>query len=200
MIWSVSIHAPAGGATPENLLSVEDNAFQSTGSDNGRADNWQRPTVLEIGAVIERLKAKFKPETTILAGHSGGAAISAILMGMQPDLADAAVLIGCPCDMVEWRKGRGRAPWKSEDPLKWASQVKQTARIIALTGSGDDTTAPGLSKTYIGKLQERGVKAEFRLVPDAGHMDVLQSQAITDALAELLRYCPAGQYPFFPEF
>lgn len=165
----------------------DDTGAYSSGSDNGRADNWQRPTVLEIGAVIEKLKNKFKPEATILVGHSGGAAISAVLMGIQPDLADAAILIGCPCDMVEWRKGRGRSPWISEDPLKWAGQVKQTTRVMALTGSRDDTTAPGLSKTYIEQLQQRGIKAEFKLVPDAGHLDVLKSQAITDAIAELLR-------------
>ncbi|MFA5903817.1 MAG: alpha/beta hydrolase [Desulfobacula sp.] len=165
----------------------DDTGAYSSGSDNGRADNWQRPTVLEIGAVIEKLKNQFKPETTIIVGHSGGAAIAAVLLGMQPDLADAAILIGCPCDMAEWRNGRGRTPWKSEDPLKWVNQVKQTVRIVALTGSGDDTTAPGLSKTYIEQLQQRGIKAEFRLVPDAGHIDVLKSQAITDALAELLR-------------
>lgn len=165
----------------------DDTGAYSSGSDNGRADNWQRPTVLEIGTVIEKLKNKFKPETTILVGHSGGAAIAAVLLGMQPDLADAAILIGCPCDMVEWRLGRSRTLWKSEDPLKWVSQVKQTVRIVALTGSGDDTTAPGLSKTYIGQLQQRGIKAEFRLVLDAGHIDVLKSQAITDAIAELLR-------------
>ncbi len=165
----------------------DDTGAYSSGSDNGRADNWQRPTVLEIGTVIEKLKAKFKPETTILVGHSGGAAIAAVLLGIQPDLADAAVLIGCPCDMAEWRKGRGRSPWISEDPLKWVGQVKQTVRVVALTGSGDDTTAPGLSKTYIEQLQQRGIKAKFRLVSEMGHIDVLKSHEITDAISELLR-------------
>jgi predicted esterase len=159
----------------------------SSGSDNGRADNWRRPTVLEIGTVIERLKSKFKPDITIVVGHSGGAAIVAVLLGMQPGLVNAAILIGCPCDMTSWRLGRSRTPWMSEDPLAWISQVKQSTKIIALTGSRDNTTAPGLAKTYIESLQKRGIKAVFRVVPDAGHIDVLKSQAITDAIAELLR-------------
>jgi hypothetical protein len=75
----------------------------------------------------------------------------------------------------------------SEDPLMWVGQVKQTTKIIALTGSRDDTTAPGLAKTYVEHLQKRGIKAVFKAVPDAGHIDVLRSQAITDAIAELLR-------------
>jgi predicted esterase len=159
----------------------------SSGSDNGRADNWRLLAVLEIGTVIERLKGKFKPDTTVVVGHSGGAAIAAVLLGIQPGLADAAILIGCPCDMVTWRLARSRTPWVSEDPLAWVSTVKQTTRIIALTGSRDDTTAPGLAKTYIEHLQKRGIKAVFKAVPDAGHIDVLKSQAITDAIAELLR-------------
>ena len=158
----------------------------SSGSDNGRADNWRRPTVLEIGAVIERLKSKFKPDRTIVVGHSGGAAIAAVLLGIQPDLADAAILIGCPCDMAAWRIGRSRTPWTSEDPLAWVNQVKQTTKVIALTGNRDDTTAPGLAKTYIERLQQHGIAAVFKVVPDTGHIDVLKSQAIIDAIVELL--------------
>lgn len=165
----------------------------SSGSDNGRVDNWRRSTVQEIGSVIERLKVRFKPDSTLVVGHSGGAAIAAALLGMQPCLADAAILIGCPCDMAAWRLGRGRTPRTSEDPLSRVDQVKQTTRIIALTGSRDDTTAPELAKTYIGQLQKRGVRAVFRVVPEAGHIDVLKSQAILDAITELLPQKGAGE-------
>lgn len=158
----------------------------SSGSDNGRADNWHQQTVKEIGTVIIRLKKHFNPRTTILIGHSGGAAISAVLLGMQPELADSVILIGCPCDMITWRIGRSRTPWLSEDPLAWINQVKPTARVIAITGSQDQTTPPQLVKTYIHRLQERGVDASFILVPEAGHIDILRSQAITDAISRFL--------------
>jgi pimeloyl-ACP methyl ester carboxylesterase len=159
----------------------------STGSDNGRADNWRRQDVIEIGAVIAKLKNRFNPHTTLIVGHSGGAAIAAVLLGLQPELADRAILIGCPCDMVAWRSARSRTPWISEDPLDWVNQVKHDARIIAMTGSLDTTTAPELAKAYIERLQRRGVHARFGVIPEAGHIDVLKSPVVMDAISELIR-------------
>lgn len=159
----------------------------SSGSDNGRVDNWTQPVVAEIGTVIGRLRNRFRPQTVILIGHSGGAAISAALLGLKPDLAEAAILIGCPCDMQAWRAGRSRTPWRSEDPMNWVAAVPTPTRVIALTGSRDDTTRPALATTYVARLKARGIDAEFRLVADAGHIDILGSPAITAAAAELIR-------------
>lgn len=159
----------------------------SSGSDNGRIDNWTQPVVAEIGTVIDRLRNRFRPQTVILIGHSGGAAIAAVLLGMKPDLAAAAILIGCPCDMQAWRAGRSRTPWRSEDPMNRVAAVPTPTRVIALTGSRDDTTRPALATTYVARLKARGIDAEFRLVADAGHIDILGSPAITAAAAELIR-------------
>ena len=155
----------------------------SSGNDNGRADNWPRSTVMEIGAAIGRLKNRFQAKTTVIVAHSGGAAITAVLLGLQPDLADAAVLIGCPCDMAAWRRGRGGTPWRSEDPIDWVKEVRPSARIIALTGSEDSTTRPALAKAYIERLLERRVQASLEVVPEAGHIDVLKSPALTAAIS-----------------
>lgn len=158
----------------------------SSGSDNGRADNWHRQTVVDVGSAIGRIKKRFNPKTTLIVGHSGGAAIAAVLLGLQPDLADAAVLIGCPCDMVSWRLGRSRTPWMSEDPLAWINQVSAHAKVTALTGDQDNTTPSALAKTYISRLHERSIKATFVPVPEAGHIDLLKSQLVMDAISELI--------------
>lgn len=159
----------------------------SSGNDNGRADNWQRATIIEIGTAIERLRVRYKPGAVIIVGHSGGAAITAVLLGMKPELADAAILVACPCDLVAWRMGRSRIPWSSEDPLQWVQSVNSATRVIALTGSDDGTTAPALGETYVERLKARGVDASFQLVPGMGHIDVLRSSAISDATFRLLR-------------
>jgi pimeloyl-ACP methyl ester carboxylesterase len=158
----------------------------SSGSDNGRIDNWTHAVVAEIGTVIARLRNRFRPQTVILIGHSGGAAIAASLLGMKPELAGAAILIGCPCDMQAWRVGRSRMPWRSEDPMNWVSSVTAGTRVIALTGSLDTTTAPSLAGDYAARLRSHGIAAEFRLVPDAGHVDILGSPTITAAVSELI--------------
>jgi pimeloyl-ACP methyl ester carboxylesterase len=142
--------------------------------------------VAEIGAVIARLKDRFRPQRVILVGHSGGAAIAATLLGMKPGLAEAAILIGCPCDMQAWRAGRSGAPWRSENPMNWVGSVVAGTRVIALTGSLDTTTVPSLAVDYVARLRGRGVEAEFRLIPGAGHVDILGSPAITAAASELI--------------
>lgn len=159
----------------------------SSGSDNGRADNWQKATITEIGTVIERLRLHYKPRTVVIVGHSGGAAIAAVLMGMKPQLAQAALLVSCPCDMVAWRLGRHGGPWASEDPLRWTGEVDASARIVALTGRKDGTTRPELASSYIERLKARGVDATFELVPDVGHVDILGSPALVEATARLVR-------------
>jgi pimeloyl-ACP methyl ester carboxylesterase len=181
--------------TAENVLAValvrpgypDGTGESSSGNSYGRADNWPRTNVAEIGAAIERLRNKYKPYTVIIVGHSGGAAIAAVLLGMKPNLADAAVLVACPCDLVAWRAGRRGAPWVSENPIQWVEKVSSAAKVIALTGSKDDTTVPGLAETYVERLKARGIHAVFQLVPDMGHIDVLRSPAVSEAVSRLLR-------------
>jgi pimeloyl-ACP methyl ester carboxylesterase len=159
---------------------------QSSGSDNGRADNWPRQTVADIGRAIAALREHYQPRTLILVGHSGGAAIAAVLMGLQPGLAQAAVLLACPCDMRTWRAHRVERPWSSEDPLQWTSETPSSVRVLALTGTRDDTTDPSLARTYIERLQARGMDAVFEAVPDAGHIDLLRTRVPVDAVSRLL--------------
>ena len=159
----------------------------SSGDDNHRADNWDYATIMEIGSAIERLRRRYKPKKLILAGHSGGAAIAAALMGMKPKLAEGALLIACPCDLAAWRARRPGRPWISENPIRWAGQLDPTARIVALTGSQDDTTRPELSKIYVERLKARGIDAVFETVPDAGHIDILKSSAVAQATVRMIR-------------
>jgi poly(3-hydroxybutyrate) depolymerase len=185
----------AADLAAENVLAVallrpgypDSTGAYSSGSDNGRSDNWQKSTISEIGTVIERLRDHYRPRRVVIVGHSGGAAIAAVLMGMRPQLAQAALLVACPCDMVVWRLGRHGGPWASEDPLRWVDKVDASARVIALTGSQDDTTRPVLASTYVDRLKARKIDAAFELVPDAGHIDILGSRALTEATARLVR-------------
>ena len=159
----------------------------SSGNDYGRGDNWTRHNIAEVGAAIERLRLKYRPNAVILVGHSGGAAMAAVLLGMKPQLAEAAILVSCPCDLVAWRVGRRGSPWISENPIHWIKKVSAAAKVIALTGTRDNTTSPDLAKTYVEGLKARGIDAVLQPIPDEGHSDALGSAAVSDALARLLR-------------
>lgn len=159
----------------------------SSGSDLGRRDNWQGDTIEEIAVVVERLRAHYRPGEVVVVGHSGGAAIAAVLLGMRPKLASAALLIGCPCDVPAWRAGRSGPPWRSEDPMRWIGAIDGAARIIAVTGAADDTTPPDLARRYVEALRARGVDAVFESIADAGHVDILRAPAVAEATGRLLR-------------
>lgn len=153
---------------------------------SGRSDHYTKVNIAEVGSAIERLRNHYRPGRVILAAHSGGAATSAILLGLKPDLAVAALLVSCPCELVAWRAGR--RPWSlSENPTKWIDRIPATTRVIALTGEKDDNTFPSLGKNYSDALAARSLKAEFQLVSGANHNGAFQSPMVTDALRDLLK-------------
>jgi pimeloyl-ACP methyl ester carboxylesterase len=155
-------------------------------SNGGRSDHYTRENIGEVGAAIEKLRSRFKPQTVILVGHSGGAATAAVLLGMRPQLAEAAVLVSCPCEIGRWRAGR-RSWERSENPLDWAARTAPSARVIALTGSADDNTSPALAKLYVDALSARGVDAAFAPVEGATHNSAFRSAQVSEAIARLIR-------------
>jgi pimeloyl-ACP methyl ester carboxylesterase len=152
---------------------------------SGRADHYTKENLMEVGAAIGRLRARFQPKKVVVVGHSGGAATVAVLLGMQPKLIDAAVLVSCPCELIAWRAGR-REWSRSENPIKWADHVDPSMRVVALTGGKDDNTLPELAKTYVEALRARGVDATFRLLADETHNSAFRSPEVLNAVRTLL--------------
>ena len=67
-------------------------------------DNYNASNTDAVAAAMTELKHKFHARKVVLAGHSGGAAISANILGRHAGIVDAALLVSCPCDVREWRK------------------------------------------------------------------------------------------------
>ncbi len=154
---------------------------------SGRSDHHARENIAEVGAVIEKLRLKYKPESVIIVGHSGGAATAAVLLGMKPQLAEAAVLVACPCELVAWRSSGSRRPWgNSENSTRWAEKIGASTKVIALTGAKDDNTPPSLASNYVDLLRSRGIDASFQVVAEATHNSALRSVEVFDAIAKLL--------------
>jgi pimeloyl-ACP methyl ester carboxylesterase len=158
----------------------------SGGNNYGRSDQYTVGNIEEVGAAITRLRDKFAPVRMIIIGHSGGATTAAVLLGMQPDLADGVVLVSCPCDLGAWRMGR-RTWVRSEDPMRWATKARAPVKVVALTGSQDDNTSPELARTFVAALKTRGVDAAFELVPGATHNSAFSSPEVAHAIGVLLK-------------
>lgn len=161
---------------------------ESSGYHNGRSDHYTSENISEVGGAVERLRLKYKPNIVVLIGHSGGAATAAVLMGMKPELAEAAILVACPCELIRWRIHRRGRPWtQSENPIHWVEKLSPNAKVIALTGSNDDNTLPALAKSYVDALVARRVNASFQAVPDETHNSVFRSAAVFEAIGKVFR-------------
>lgn len=152
---------------------------------DGRSDHYTRENVAEVAAAIRNLKKRYLTKRVTVIGHSGGAATTAIILGMEPGLVDSAVLVSCPCDLVAWRANR-KAWSRSENPMAWAEKLAPSTRVIALTGSRDDNTPSDLAKRYVDALIGRGIPARFAEIPYASHNEAFKADEVTKAITELL--------------
>lgn len=158
-------------------------------SDGARGDtvgtNYDAPRVAQIAAAISQLKAHYGASAVVLAGHSGGSAITAKLIAAYPDLVDHAVIVSCPCDINPWRKNMfestGYDGFKGDldvvSPVDVVSSIADDTGISLFVGRNDQTTRVYLSQTYLERLQNAGKNAELHIV-EGKHNIFLHDQII----------------------
>ena len=158
----------------------------STGSDLGRRDSYTPQYIDDISDAISNLKTFHRANRVVLVGHSGGAAISAVILGRHPGLADAGTLVACPCDLVAWRQRENRSPWmRSLSPHRYVGDIPRHTRIVALVGSDDTNTPPSLSENYVSSLTSRGVEATFVLLQGANHNRAFTRPEVVEAAVSM---------------
>ena len=64
----------------------------STGNSYREKDNYRLDVIATVAAAIDVLKNHYQADFVILAGHSGGSAVSGVIIGKYPGLVNAAVL------------------------------------------------------------------------------------------------------------
>ncbi len=168
---------------------ADDHGRQSDG-EIVRSDRYSAENVDTIADAVTKLKAHHKARETVMIGHSGGAAITGVMIGRHPGIVDRALLISCPCDLSRYRDMR-RIPHigMSLSPLKLVSGVATATKVIAMTGERDDNTHPELARDYVAKLTERGINAKFVVMPGIGHnynRTMRDSPVFRQALADII--------------
>ena len=156
-------------------------------------DNYTPAVVDTVADAVKQLKQKFHPARTVLAGHSGGAAITADLLGRWPDLVNAALLVSCPCDVPAWRRHMlamqadpiWLVPVTSLSPLDLASKVSHSVRVRMLAGGDDPVAPPELSKRYAEALRKQGDDITLTVLPRLKH-NILLEPAVLDVLKTLV--------------
>lgn len=145
-----------------------------------------------VAGALRVLRDTFKPEKLILVGHSGGAATSSIVLGKHPGVADAALLLGCPCDVPPWREHRnaqrgGSGGWpNSLNPLAFISGIPAGTPVLAVTGAQDDNTLPEFAKRWVEAASAKSVKARFEEVSGLNHLTIQEWPEIASRVSQLI--------------
>ncbi|EJL77765.1 hypothetical protein PMI15_04571 [Polaromonas sp. CF318] len=171
-------------------------------SDLGSSDGQSGPgdddyTPQNIGIVADallQLRSLNPGKKILLVGHSGGAAMAALLAARFPGSADAYLLAACPCDVPAWRQWRAdsagkKGAWTSLSPLAEAGKVPPATLISLVVGNKDENTLPLFSESYARALQARGLKTRVTYAMNATHVSVLRSPEffmLAGELAEML--------------
>ncbi|PJJ52900.1 alpha/beta hydrolase [Hymenobacter chitinivorans] len=174
-------------ATYPNVVAVgllrpgyTDAQGQQSAGTRGEAtgDNYTAAAVDAVAAALRELREHYHAGRVVVAGHSGGAAIAANVLGRYPDRADAALLASCPCDVPRWRSHmlqleEGKAIWKksvrSLSPQALVGNVDVTVPITLVVGQADSVTPPRFSWAYWEALHQRRSLAKLVQLPGQGH-------------------------------
>ena len=152
--------------------------------------HWETEESIDaIAAAVRTLAKHHGTSRVVLIGHSGGAAIAAVILGRHRGTAHAALLAACACDKYAKRISRGRRPRPMDvNPMDYVARIPEGAEIVAITGSRDEGNPASLCRPYIDRLQKRGVRARLDIVEGARHgfRGLGRSIEFQAALAELV--------------
>lgn len=168
---------------------------KSQGSTNGRRDHYTGTNIDAVAVAIQNLTAHHKASRTIVVGHSGGAATAALIAGRHPGILDGMVLISCPCDILRWRQERNGSSWSASlSPGDYVDQIRPEMQIIAVTGRNDKNTGPGLAKSYVAEIRERGGNAKFVEVSGERHfLSTKMANQVLPMISEMVENPKASQ-------
>jgi pimeloyl-ACP methyl ester carboxylesterase len=163
-------------------------------------DNFTAEVVDAVAEVIAHLQAEYGARTVILAGHSGGAAISANVLGRHPDLADAALLVACGCDPDAFYARRRltdpdpfwNQPNPSLRPLVLAADVPNATRVRMVVGDQDELLP--MTQAYAEALRAHGGDVTVLVAEGLGH-NIMFTNSVFETLSALLDEMGAPKEP-----
>jgi pimeloyl-ACP methyl ester carboxylesterase len=157
-------------------------------------DNYTPRVVDAVAEAIVQLAAREQSTRVTLVGHSGGAAIAAVIMERRKDLASRALLVSCPCDVEKWRAGMAwkhfnplwRLPVGSLSPIAHTASLPRNGVLRVVVGANDSVTPPALSSAFADAARARVARVDLVVLPGLGHEILLRPEVLA-ALQELER-------------
>ena len=156
-------------------------------------DNYTATVVSALVDTIRAAQREWRTDQTIVIGHSGGAALAALIASLDPDVQDRTVLVACPCDLSSWRKSmaeltlnsRWLEPMPGLSPVDHVEGLDPAKRIDLWVGNDDVVTPLFLSEAYAEKAEQSGKKVTVQLVVDGEHDMILRADTLVQILESL---------------
>jgi pimeloyl-ACP methyl ester carboxylesterase len=156
-------------------------------------DNYNAKNTDAIANAIEELKRRWDARRVVVAGHSGGAAIAANILGRHPSLVDAALLVSCPCDVDKWRENMFQLTKQSVfkgkidtlSPIDQLKGVSKQVKVVMIVGSQDKVAPPTISESYRALADKLGKQVKLIQLEGKEH-DIFLEDAVFAELALLL--------------
>ncbi len=189
-MYTYAARTPAGTVSVAMLRPghFDHEGRQSSNKSYGHI-NWETyEDIDEIAAAVRRLRKHHNASRVVMIGFSGGCNTIGVILGRHPGTADGALLGGCACDKVAKSNYHNKRVRRDDiSPVEYVNKVPLDTRIIALTGSRDETNPPSLCEPYIARLKERGVSARLDIIEGVRHSfgRFAFTKPYRDALAEL---------------
>jgi pimeloyl-ACP methyl ester carboxylesterase len=156
-------------------------------------DNYTPEVLNQLDAAVGQLKNQFHPSTVVVVGHSGGAAIAADLIARDNELASAALLLSCPCDVPSWRRHmktlRPNPTWDepvtSISPLSVVDKISPKTQIWMMVGEKDDVAPLEFTERYAAAVRKHGIEPHVTVLPGRGH-NIIFDSAVVQQLSALV--------------
>ncbi|MEL6659929.1 MAG: alpha/beta fold hydrolase [Bacteroidota bacterium] len=174
----------------------KDQCGDRSGGDTGEmiGDNYTWDVIESVNTVVEALQVQYAPSQTTIIGHSGGAALTALLASKYADRMDQALLVSCPCDLPAWRAHMAEFTnnpyWTTpelagESPVEFVNQLSTQTRIELIVGTEDMITPPDLSQVFLQAGIKYDIKMRLTIIPDGNH-DMINQPEILQQIIEML--------------
>jgi predicted esterase len=155
-------------------------------------DNYDKKRVNQIAKAIIKLKKMYSPSKVILAGHSGGAAITANLISLFPLLIDHAFIVSCPCDVNAWREDMFSLTKKpifkgnieALSPIDLVEHLSKKTIISIFVGKDDKVARPILSERYKTAATKEGLNVSLEVID--GQHNIFLGSDIINAITEIV--------------
>lgn len=155
-------------------------------------DNYDNARVMQVADVIQQLKTIHNAKKVIVAGHSGGSAITAKLIALRPNIVDDAFIVSCPCNINAWRSDmykkiqyegfKGNIDISS--PVDLVKNIGKDTKVHIFVGKIDDITKPYLSEEYYQALVNAGKIVEKKVID--GHHAIFQNEEVVNATLKVV--------------